>query len=83
MTTLYEFAAAADNVLEFEVVTAACEYQVANVNTDTDLFWVLAGGGPSAFAVVLSTTFRTFEDGPSTGAILNVNATHATKETLF
>lgn len=81
MTTLYGLAA--DNVLEFEVLTAAGEYQVANADTNPDLFWALAGGGPSAYAVILSTTFRSFEDVPSTGAILNINSTHTTNETLF
>lgn len=81
MTTLHGLAA--DNVLEFEVLTAAGEYLTANANTNPDLFWALAGGGPNAFAVILSTTFRAYEDVPSSGAILNINSTHTTNETLF
>ncbi|KAF3771369.1 FAD-binding domain-containing protein [Cryphonectria parasitica EP155] len=81
MTTMYGLAA--DNVLEFEVLTADGEYKVANSESNIDLFWALRGGGPAAYAVILSTTFRAYEDVPSSGAILNINSTHTTNETLF
>lgn len=81
MTTLHGLAA--DNVLEFEVLTATGDYQIANLDTNPDLFWALAGGGPAAYAVILSTTFRAYEDVSSSGALLNINSTHTTNETLF
>lgn len=63
-------------MLEFQVLTAAGEYKTANPATNSDLFWALRGGGPSAYALILSTTFRVHADMPSAGAILNINATH-------
>ncbi|KAH8895378.1 FAD-binding domain-containing protein [Thozetella sp. PMI_491] len=80
-TTLKGFAA--DNALEFHAVTAAGDFVVANAQTNADLFWALKGGGPSAFAVVLSVTFKTFTDLPSAGSILDINGTHTTNATLF
>lgn len=74
---------AADNALEFQALTAAGEYVTANADTNPDLFWALRGGGPSAYAVILSVTFRTHVDVPSAGAILNINSTHTTDETVF
>ncbi|XP_024541102.1 uncharacterized FAD-linked oxidoreductase ARB_02478 [Selaginella moellendorffii] len=54
------FGLAADNVLEFEVVTADGELVVANACQNQDLFWALRGGGGGTFGVVVSATYRTF-----------------------
>ncbi|KAK0186502.1 FAD-binding domain-containing protein [Armillaria mellea] len=51
---------AADNVLEFEVVTANSTYLQVNEKQNTDLFWVLRGGGAGSWGVLVSATFRTF-----------------------
>lgn len=74
---------AADTVLEFEVLTAAGEIVTANANTNSDLFWALRGGGPSAFGVILSATFQTFVDVPSAGATLDINPSHTDNRTLI
>ncbi|KAK4183730.1 hypothetical protein QBC35DRAFT_507454 [Podospora australis] len=66
----------ADNVLAFEAVTASGHYVVANEQQNSDLFWALKGGGPAAYAVILSVTMKTFPDVPSTGATLYINDTH-------
>ncbi|EFJ17116.1 hypothetical protein SELMODRAFT_115290 [Selaginella moellendorffii] len=50
----------ADNVLEYEVVTADGRLVKANACQNTDLFWALRGGGGGTFGVVLSATHRTF-----------------------
>ena len=57
------FGTGADQVLEFEVVTADGEYRVINEENDSDLFWAMRGGGPS-FAVMLSVTVRVFSTVP-------------------
>ncbi|KAI1812807.1 FAD/FMN-containing isoamyl alcohol oxidase-like protein MreA [Poronia punctata] len=59
---------AADQVLEWEVVTAAGKALTASPNENTDLYWALAGGGPGNYAVVLSATVRTYTDGTVSGA---------------
>jgi hypothetical protein len=52
----------ADQVLEWEVVTAAGELVTANANTNSDLFWALRGGGGGTFGVVVSMTIKAFPD---------------------
>jgi len=67
---------AADNVLSFEAITASGQYVTANEWQNPDLFWALKGGGPASFAVILSTTMKTFPDVRSAGATFYVNTTH-------
>ncbi|KAF2395824.1 FAD-binding domain-containing protein [Trichodelitschia bisporula] len=51
---------AADNVLEYKVVTADGNLTVANAVSNPDLFWALRGGGGGTFGVVVEATFRVF-----------------------
>lgn len=55
---------AADNSLEFEVVTPDGGYMVTSPSENADLFWALNGGGGSAYAVILSQTVRAHSEGP-------------------
>ncbi|KAI1391724.1 FAD-binding domain-containing protein [Hypoxylon trugodes] len=73
----------ADNALSFDVITADGRYLTANSEENPDLFWALKGGGPSAFAVVLSVTFKTFPEEKTTGVIVNINSTHTNDTNLF
>ncbi|KAL1857573.1 hypothetical protein VTK73DRAFT_8036 [Phialemonium thermophilum] len=66
---------AADNVLEFEVVTADGALITANQYQYPDLFWALRGGGGGTFGAVISATLRTFADVPGTRALLYVQTT--------
>ncbi|KAG6368282.1 hypothetical protein INS49_002486 [Diaporthe citri] len=59
---------AADQVLEWEVVTAAGDYLTASSTQNAELFWALSGGGAGNFAVVLSVAVRAYADGPVAGA---------------
>lgn len=65
----------ADNVLEWEVVTAEGKHLVATPEKNQDLYWALSGGGPGTFAVVLSMTARLHKDGIVGGTILSFNDT--------
>ncbi|KAL1857403.1 hypothetical protein Daus18300_010376 [Diaporthe australafricana] len=58
----------ADQVLEWEVVTAAGEHLTASPSENAELFWALSGGGAGNFAVVLSVTVRAYAEGPVAGA---------------
>ncbi|KAJ5173754.1 FAD-binding type 2 [Penicillium coprophilum] len=60
----------ADNVLEWEVVTASGNVVHASPSNNSDLFWALAGGAGGTFGVVVSMTSRVFVDAPTTGASL-------------
>ncbi|KAJ3341175.1 hypothetical protein HDU93_005584 [Gonapodya sp. JEL0774] len=62
------FGLAADNVLEWEAITADGEYIVANKYINRDLYWALSGGGGGTYAVVLSVTVKAFPDARVGGA---------------
>lgn len=66
---------AADNTLEFEVVTADGRHLTVTPTRHSDLFWALNGGGGGTYAVVLSHTTRVHADGPVAGASLAFNNT--------
>lgn len=60
----------ADNVLEWEVVTAAGEHLVATPDHHRDLYWALSGGGGGTFAAVLAMTVKAYLDVPVAAANL-------------
>lgn len=64
----------ADNVLEWEVVTAAGDHLVVSPSEHEDLYWALSGGGGGTFGVVLSMTVKAHPDGSVTGAYLSFNS---------
>lgn len=63
------FGLSADNVLEWEVVTAAGEYLVVSPSSNNhDLYWALSGGGGGAYAAVLAVTVRAHPQVSASGA---------------
>ena len=68
---------AADQVLEWEVVTPTGEHVIATPEKHADLYWALAGGGPGTYGVVLSVTVRGYPDGPVAGGTLIFNNTNS------
>lgn len=65
----------ADQVLEWEAVTASGGYLVATPSENVDLYWALSGGGGGAYAAVLSVTVKAFLDMPVSGAKLTFTIT--------
>ncbi|KAL2753033.1 hypothetical protein ACRALDRAFT_2141444 [Sodiomyces alcalophilus JCM 7366] len=61
LTGFYGFGA--DNVLEWEVVTASGDLLIATPEQNEDLYWALSGGGGGTYGVVVSMTVRLFPDG--------------------
>lgn len=57
-----KFGLAADQVLSWEVVTAAGELVTADPTENADLFWALRGGGGGTFGIVVSMTVKAFPD---------------------
>ncbi|KAI0477619.1 putative FAD-dependent isoamyl alcohol oxidase [Xylariaceae sp. FL0804] len=54
---------AADNVLEWEVVTPQGEHVVATPSRNADLYWAITGGGGGTFGVVVGMTVKIHPDG--------------------
>ncbi|KAF2841056.1 FAD-binding domain-containing protein [Patellaria atrata CBS 101060] len=65
------FGLAADQVLEWEVVTGAGDYLVASPDRNSDLYWALRGGGGGTFAAVLSATVKTYPAKKASAATLS------------
>ena len=66
---------AADQVLEFDVVTADGQRRKVDACENPDLFWALRGGGGQTFAVVLSAVLRTYPTPTIVSATVNMPAT--------
>ncbi|RYP42016.1 hypothetical protein DL768_010409 [Monosporascus sp. mg162] len=78
-----KYGMAADNVLEWEVVTAGGEHLIATPAQNRDLYWALSGGGAGTFAVVLSMTTKIFRDGPVAGGTLSFTDTDTDVDTFW
>ena len=74
---------AADNALEWEVVTAAGAHLVASRTQNQDLYWALSGGGAGTFAVILSLTAKVFPDGEIGGASLTFGSGTVSSDTYW
>lgn len=73
----------ADQVLSFEVVTAAGEFVVANSTSNTDLFWALRGGGGSTFGVAISVTVKAHPDLEVTASRFSFSSAATGNETFW
>lgn len=62
----------ADQVLEWEVVTANGSLLTATPNKNSDLYWALSGGGGGTYGLVLSMTVKAHADAKVTGAMLTL-----------
>ncbi|KIY69070.1 FAD-binding domain-containing protein [Cylindrobasidium torrendii FP15055 ss-10] len=71
---------AADNALQFTIVTADGEHITADDTQNSDLFWALRGGGAGSWGVIVSATFRAYNAFNATLAYtyLTTNSTNAT-----
>ncbi|CAF4503761.1 unnamed protein product [Rotaria sp. Silwood2] len=74
---------AADQVLEFDVVTADGQRQTVNACQNKDLFWALRGGGGGSFAVVLSAVLRTFPSPSMVSTLYSISAANETRYARF
>ncbi|UPK92955.1 hypothetical protein LCI18_003890 [Fusarium solani-melongenae] len=62
------FGLAADNTLEFEVVTAQGKLIKASRKENSDLYWALSGGGGGNYGVVVSLTVQAHPEAKVSGA---------------
>ncbi|KAI1404441.1 FAD-binding domain-containing protein [Hypoxylon fuscum] len=85
-----KFGLAADQVLSWEVVTAAGDLITASPTENSDLFWALRGGGGGTYAIVVSMTVKAFPDTSFSTAYMtvlndgnNTDAIYSTMGTFF
>ena len=74
---------AADQVLEWEVVSGEGKYMVATPIENPDLYWALSGGGGGTYAAVLSMTIRAYPDLPTAGGNLTFTAEGVPQEAFY
>ncbi|KAK8876992.1 FAD-binding domain-containing protein [Apiospora arundinis] len=74
---------AADQVLEWEVVSPTGEYLTVSTTDNADLFWALRGGGGGTFGVVISMTVKAFPDTYASTASMMVPNTGANADALY
>ncbi|CAF1262490.1 unnamed protein product [Rotaria sordida] len=70
---------AADQVLEYDVITADGQRQTVSICQNSDLFWALNGGGDGTYAAVLSVILRTFPSPTIVAAIYDVTTPNETR----
>jgi hypothetical protein len=78
-----KYGMAADQVLEYQVVTSNGQLVTANAQTNADLFWALRGGGGGTYGVVTSMTVKAFPDTTFSAAYLTVPKTAANQDAFY
>ncbi|KAK3114359.1 hypothetical protein LTR53_007396 [Teratosphaeriaceae sp. CCFEE 6253] len=74
---------AADQVLEWEVVTGTGEHLIANRGNNTDLYWALSGGGGGTYGVALSMTSKAHPDTPTSAMNLTFLSAGTTQDKYY
>lgn len=77
------FGLAADNTLEFEVVSAGGYLVKASPTENEDLYWALSGGGGGTYGVVLSMTVKAYPDSKIGGATLLFRSNETTPNQFY
>ncbi|KAF7378451.1 Fad binding domain protein [Mycena sanguinolenta] len=74
---------AADQALEFEVITTRGQLVVASPTQNQDLYWALSGGGGGTYGIVWSVTVKAFQDLPVTIASINFTSAGISQDTYY
>ncbi|KAK2051931.1 FAD binding domain-containing protein [Colletotrichum caudatum] len=80
-----KYGLSADQVLEWEVITATGQRIVATPNdsSSSDLYWALSGGGGGVYAAVLSVTLKAFPDTIVSSANLTFTASGISEDAFY
>ena len=77
------FGLAADQVLEWEVVTADGNLVNASPTQNQDLYWALSGGGGGTFGVVVSMAAKVYPDTVVSGASMAFSSINVSSDTFY
>ncbi|KAH6888514.1 hypothetical protein B0T10DRAFT_441523 [Thelonectria olida] len=77
------FGLAADNTLEFEVVTPTGKLLKASKTKNRDLYWALSGGGAGNYGIVTSMTVRAHPDSTVSGASFLLSPSKSNPEQIY
>ncbi|TGO47640.1 hypothetical protein BCON_0269g00060 [Botryotinia convoluta] len=78
-----KYGLAADQVLEWEVVTGNGDFLIASPTENKDLYWALCGGGGGSYGVVLSMTSRAHPDERTAAANLTFTNEGVSQDAFF
>lgn len=81
LSSLYGMAA--DQVLNYEVVTADGRFVTANARENADLFWALRGGGGSTYGIVTSATIKAHPDMKVTSTTFSYSTKNVSQESFW
>lgn len=73
----------ADQILEWEVVTAEGELLIANRQQNSDLYWAMSGGGGGVYAVAVSVKYKAHPDTAFSGFTLNYLTANTTLDAHY
>lgn len=77
------FGLAADNTLEFEVVTADGKLVKANKSKNSDLYWALSGAGSGNYGVVVSATVQAHPEAKVSGGSFLITAPEGHPDMIY
>ncbi|KAI1459599.1 hypothetical protein F4805DRAFT_455765 [Annulohypoxylon moriforme] len=77
------FGLGANQVLEWEVVTARGQHLIASPTENSDLYWALSGGGGGTYAATISVTVRAHQLTKVSAAALNFTTSANVSTDLF
>lgn len=78
-----KFGMAADQALEWEVVTATGQRLIASPSQNADLYWALSGGGGGTYGVVVSLTVKAHPDLKTSAANLTFTSAGVSQDSFW
>ncbi|KAK2002344.1 FAD binding domain-containing protein [Colletotrichum falcatum] len=78
-----KYGLSADQVLEWEVITATGQRIVATPTESSDLYWAMSGGGGGVYAAALSVTLKAFPDSIVSSANLTFTTTGISDDVFY
>ncbi|KAI1135141.1 FAD binding domain-containing protein [Hypoxylon sp. FL0543] len=82
-TLASKYGLGADQVLEWEVVTADGLQLTASPAVNADMYWALSGGGGGTYGAVLSMTVKTYPETKVAAAKLSFTSQGVSSETFY